>query len=358
MFYLIPAILFLLSILIYTSLTSDFDFSIKLSEYNITEDSDEKSNVELIRDTLSLLKFRYQVGDHVQNPYAGGGFTTNENFLNFKKYDYLELTLDSYETNDFRIILTDFINSFSDKDKNMTHMYNLYDLSVQKGLSIYKIPLKDFSVPGWWFKIVNIKAEQIPKEEGELGRISGVLFYNHPLTQANVENRFTLLKIRLLKAYSVLWIITILIIFIYLIAIKSILILFQKNKPALNYKKIDAGIEKRDNDTDILFSFISENYANPDLNLNVIVTKTGISEVKIRALIKTIFDKNLRQYINDIRITEARRLLLETKLQIKEIAYKVGYRHISSFNRAFGLEEDLSPAEYREKNQMTNLPSN
>ena len=56
-----------------------------------------------------------------------------------------------------------------------------------------------------------------------------------------------------------------------------------------------------------------------------------------------------KQYLNIIRITEAKRLLRETDNQITSCAYNVGYNNIPHFNRTFKQLEGISPKEYRKK---------
>ena len=59
--------------------------------------------------------------------------------------------------------------------------------------------------------------------------------------------------------------------------------------------------------------------------------------------LELVYDKD---YINKIRIEEAKRLLDQNKFQINEIAFKVGFGHISSFNRVFKISEQITPGEY------------
>jgi AraC-like DNA-binding protein len=53
-------------------------------------------------------------------------------------------------------------------------------------------------------------------------------------------------------------------------------------------------------------------------------------------------------YLNDIRIGNACELLIETDLQIKEIAYQVGFQSLTYFNRVFLKKKKMTPREFRE----------
>ena len=59
--------------------------------------------------------------------------------------------------------------------------------------------------------------------------------------------------------------------------------------------------------------------------------------------------KTFVQYINEMRIGEACKLLLNTDLSITEVAFEVGYNTLSNFNRRFMENKGLTPRDYRKK---------
>ena len=56
--------------------------------------------------------------------------------------------------------------------------------------------------------------------------------------------------------------------------------------------------------------------------------------------------KTCFQYINELRITYACKLLLERRLTISQICYESGYNNISNFNRQFKKITGYSPTDY------------
>ena len=53
-------------------------------------------------------------------------------------------------------------------------------------------------------------------------------------------------------------------------------------------------------------------------------------------------------FLNDIRISHARKLLIESEEQtIAEIAYLCGYKNLSNFNKLFKIKTKLTPKEYK-----------
>lgn len=55
------------------------------------------------------------------------------------------------------------------------------------------------------------------------------------------------------------------------------------------------------------------------------------------------------QYIHDRKMLEARRLLHYSDLQIKEIAYEIGYEDLQTFSRFFKKHEGISPSEFKDQ---------
>ena len=59
--------------------------------------------------------------------------------------------------------------------------------------------------------------------------------------------------------------------------------------------------------------------------------------------------QNFKNYLTDIRMEEARKLLANTDYKAYEIAETVGYRNVRQFNENFKGKYWKSPNEYRKK---------
>jgi len=66
---------------------------------------------------------------------------------------------------------------------------------------------------------------------------------------------------------------------------------------------------------------------------------------------KRVTGRTLSEFINELRIGHARRLLIETSGGIAQIAYSSGFGCLSNFNRRFRELSGLSPSQYRRKYQ-------
>ncbi|WP_421920270.1 AraC family transcriptional regulator [Marinifilum sp.] len=76
--------------------------------------------------------------------------------------------------------------------------------------------------------------------------------------------------------------------------------------------------------------------------------KLNVSTYQLNAITKKLADKTSTQVITDQIILEAKRNLLATSLQIKEIAHILGYEDHSYFIRFFKKQTQLTPKAFRE----------
>jgi AraC-like DNA-binding protein len=74
----------------------------------------------------------------------------------------------------------------------------------------------------------------------------------------------------------------------------------------------------------------------------------SLSERYLSSLIREQTGKNYADYILEIRIEEARRLLSDSDMPINDIAKQVGYDLPNSFYKTFKNYTGLSPSQYRE----------
>ena len=93
-------------------------------------------------------------------------------------------------------------------------------------------------------------------------------------------------------------------------------------------------------------------YRNENLTLRRLAIRLDAPEHRLRKLINERFGyRNFSDYINQLRIEDAsERLLREQDTPIQNIALDVGYRSLSSFNRAFKQNQNCTPTEFRANN--------
>ena len=93
-------------------------------------------------------------------------------------------------------------------------------------------------------------------------------------------------------------------------------------------------------------SYIYENISNPDLTNTLLSERLKISEVYFRRLFKDNFGITPKQYILNIRIEEAKRMLSEGISSVSDISTACGFSSVYHFCRAFKSATALTPGEY------------
>ncbi|WP_018750358.1 AraC family transcriptional regulator [Paenibacillus sanguinis] len=94
-------------------------------------------------------------------------------------------------------------------------------------------------------------------------------------------------------------------------------------------------------------SYIDSKYFDP-LTAGDIASKLGISTRHVNNIFKERYDMTPIQYLTEVRIRVAQKLLEETNKDIIAICFEVGYDSVSTFYRAFKAMAKLSPRTYRE----------
>ena len=99
--------------------------------------------------------------------------------------------------------------------------------------------------------------------------------------------------------------------------------------------------------------FLDDNYRE-NIDRDDVAEVAFVTPNYLSKLFRNNMGMNLREYINQLRIEESKRLLLSTNMSVSEIASYVGYYNISYFSTVFHKLVGVSPAEWRtngEENQ-------
>lgn len=84
------------------------------------------------------------------------------------------------------------------------------------------------------------------------------------------------------------------------------------------------------------------------ITLEAIASVANMSEVGFCRYFKTTTGKPFFSFLNEIRIGYACRLLMDSALNITQIAYESGFNNLAHFNRQFKTTTRYTPQQYRE----------
>ena len=94
-------------------------------------------------------------------------------------------------------------------------------------------------------------------------------------------------------------------------------------------------------------NYINKNYTD-EIRLSVLADVAGMSPSAFSRFFKLRTGRNLSDYIIDIRLGYASRMLVDTSKSIAEISYSCGFNNLSNFNRIFKKKKNCSPSAFRE----------
>ncbi|MBR6035980.1 MAG: response regulator [Bacteroidaceae bacterium] len=91
---------------------------------------------------------------------------------------------------------------------------------------------------------------------------------------------------------------------------------------------------------------INENMDNPELSVEVVADKVGISRVHFYRKMKDLTGQSPRDFVKYVRLKEAARLLAEKDYDITGVSVATGFKSLSAFSTSFKALYGLTPSEW------------
>lgn len=101
-----------------------------------------------------------------------------------------------------------------------------------------------------------------------------------------------------------------------------------------------------------IMKYLSNNYMNK-VSLQDIAKQEFLSSQYLSYKIKDVFGHGFNEYLNQIRVEESTKLLLDTDKSIGEISDEVGFSHVRYYNKHFKIHYNSTPIQYRKKNKVS-----
>ncbi|WP_128414340.1 AraC family transcriptional regulator [Chryseobacterium sp. Leaf394] len=121
--------------------------------------------------------------------------------------------------------------------------------------------------------------------------------------------------------------------------IKLLMLIFEQFSKSKN-------IPTTENTAQITKSFIDKYYTQ-QISTHDIALQFGLNETKIRSEFKSEYKITISEYINELRMLKARKMIIDREFLIKEIASECGYEYVPNFSRAFKKKYGISPDKLR-----------
>jgi AraC-like DNA-binding protein len=294
------------------------------------------------------LSFEYQLGGVYLYPYIGISFgaDSTRHFFDLKDYTEVEIEVEARLSRRIPIVLYEDIPQYSHPEEGASYRPLYKEIVYEQGKKSYTLPLSEFITPSWWFSNRKLTENMLGKVN--FSRIYTVQVHDCEQLPLNKLEKLTLRKIVFHKNLLFWWYSAAIAVLLYYLIWWGLRYFKHSTKYIVPGKELQVG-NLADEESQKVLAYVSEHYANPELSLELAQKDLGLSEGKISQIIKSSSDLSFKRYLNALRLTEAKRLLLETDRPVMDIAFRVGYGNISHFNRVFKEAEGRSPNEYRKK---------
>lgn len=307
-----------------------------------------QSYAKIISGKNEPLYFEFVLQQGYLYPFAGARLEFDKNLIDFGRFDSMKLKLKAPASRTLRLKLT--------KDLDIAPAgYCVYEMELpvdNSGDGEYNFSLEKFAIPDWWYS--ENKFSKYDFRDDGLIQIKALDLYNGTMNEIPFRDRVRVTELSLHRDPLFLGSIAGALASIYYLFLLT-LYLIKKYKKEPLVKKIvipynELTLKDRLSEEDEkVIKYIGDNYSNFDLNVEKVSQGTGVSSLKIPAIIKRNYNLTFPQYLNSIRLAEAKRLLKKTRMPVVEVAENVGYNTVTYFNRVFKKIENCSPLEYRKK---------
>ncbi|MCL6459138.1 MAG: response regulator [Gorillibacterium sp.] len=105
---------------------------------------------------------------------------------------------------------------------------------------------------------------------------------------------------------------------------------------------------------EVALQYIKEHYSQ-DISLEKVAAAVFLNPVYFSQLFKQKTGQGYKDYVIHLRLEQAKKLLLNPKLKLAEIAERIGYQDMRHFTQLFRKRFEITPTEYRQQQNINVL---
>lgn len=309
------------------------------------------------------LIMEYVLSDSTPYSYASASlFFTDRSgkpaLFDWSRFGKISFELRCFPAGTIRVGLSTFDDKLSKPDQLDTYRSPSAYINCNQDGARAELDLAHLTIPEWWLTLNKIN----PSDQGySLAKVAQIEVGTSNASRVGVPSRIEIARIEMHeRKYGYLYFLAAFLILAwtgfgfwfvkqYAAALANDLHgRMQKDLPLVAYQQL-ALEPHREKGKSAILKLLATRYADSELDLETVVSETGVNRNKVNDILKAEMGYTFIGYLNKLRLTEASRLLVEnTSASIAEIAYSVGYKNSSYFNKLFKEEYQSTPKAFRE----------
>jgi AraC-like DNA-binding protein len=99
----------------------------------------------------------------------------------------------------------------------------------------------------------------------------------------------------------------------------------------------------------IAYSYIMQHYSDPNIKMGDVANQVQMTENTFSRFFQKQSFRSFSDFLTDLRLGKACKLILESDKTISEIGYLSGFNNLANFNRLFKKYRGFTPNEFRKK---------
>jgi AraC-like DNA-binding protein len=240
-----------------------------------------------------------------------------------------------------------FGENFTDPNIQKSFVYKQRMVTGANNFIDEMIDLNTMEVPSYWTVDRGITTEQMPKYS--FAKIGHIVFDHDPTTPYSKAATFELISLQFVPKKT-----TLIVFNATMVVLTSILVFFIYRKSEKKKLVVVAPLQRtalESNPSDpkdvLVVNYLAANYVNSSLSVNDVADALKLNAREVSNIIKGKYNLSFKQYLNFLRMEEAKHLLKTTNMQVKEISIVVGYENLQHFLRVFKLTQGQTPSEFK-----------
>jgi AraC-like DNA-binding protein len=297
------------------------------------------------------------------SPYVSSGllFTDRSGkpeFHDWSRFGKISFEARCFPAGTIRISLATFDDKLSKPGEVLTYRGPSAYVNCNQDGDRAELDLAHLTVPQWWLDMNKLN----PSDQSySLDKVAQIEFSSSNVSRAGIPSRIEIASIGMHeRKYGYLYFLAALLSLLwagfgfwfarqYAVALANdVRARMQKDLPLVAYQQLTLEPHREKEKSNIL-KLLATRYADSELDLETVVSETGVNRNKVNDILKAEMGYTFTAYLNKLRLTEASRLLVENaSASISEIAYTVGYKNSSYFNKLFKEEYQCTPKAFRD----------